>query len=115
MNSHPTPHDLTAHAEQRAGLLHGFCAYAFWGMLPLYFKLLPDVSAFELVAHRIIWSVVFLAILLANMRLYPALTAALGQPRVIGALILSASLIAANWLAYVLAVASNHVVAASLG
>lgn len=103
------------HPDQRTGLAHGLAAYALWGLLPLYFKLLPGVSPFEVVAHRIVWSVAFLVILLGAMRLYPSLVGVLGRRRVVGALTLSALLIAVNWLVYVWAVATDHIVAASLG
>lgn len=103
------------HAQHRAGLLAGLGAYALWGVLPLYFKLLPGVSAVEMVAHRVVWSVAFLALVLAGYRLFPALADALRRPRIVGALLLSAVLIAVNWLVYVWAVATDHVVAASLG
>ena len=104
-----------AHAQRRAGLLAGLGAYGMWGLLPLYFKLLPGISAIEVVAHRVIWSVLFLAFVLAGYRLFPALWNALRQPRIITALGLSAVLIAVNWLVYVWAVDTGHVVAASLG
>lgn len=103
------------HAQRRAGLLAGLGAYAIWGVLPLYFKLLPGISAVEIVAHRVVWSVAFLAAVLAGYRLFPALLEALRRPRIVGALLLSAVLIAVNWLVYVWAVATDHVVAASLG
>lgn len=103
------------HHDQRTGLAHGLAAYTLWGLLPLYFKLLPGVSPVEVVAHRIVWSIAFLVVLLGAMRLYPALVGTLGQRRTVGALTLSALLIAANWLVYVWAVAADHIVAASLG
>lgn len=103
------------HAQRRAGLLASFAAYGLWGLLPLYLKLLPGVSPIEVVAHRVLWSVLFLAVVLAGYRLYPALWQALRQPRIVGALLASAVLIAINWLIYVWAVAADHVVAASLG
>jgi len=102
-------------AERRAGLLAGFGAYGLWGLLPIYFALLHGVSPYEMVAHRVVWSVVFLGIVLAAMRLYPALLAALRQPRIVAALALSSLLIAANWIIFLLAIDSGHVVAGSLG
>ena len=104
-----------AAARQRTGLLAGFGAYALWGLLPLYFKALHGVSPFEMVAHRVVWSVAFLIIVIAASRLYPAFVAACRQPRIIAALALCSVLIAANWLIYIWAVDTNHIVAASLG
>jgi chloramphenicol-sensitive protein RarD len=99
----------------RTGLMHGLMAYLLWGLLPAYFKLFPDASPIEVVAHRVIWSVAFLAIVLAATRLYPVFIAALRNPRQLGALTLSALLIAINWLVFIWAVATDHVLAASLG
>jgi chloramphenicol-sensitive protein RarD len=104
-----------AQAERRTGLIHGFAAYALWGLLPLYFKLFPGVSSVEVVAHRIIWSVLFMGLLLAVTRQYPLLLSALGQRRIVGALALSAVLIAVNWLVFIWAIDAHHVLAASLG
>jgi len=68
-----------------------------------------------MVAHRVIWSVIFLVIVMAAMRLYPPFFAAFRQPRIVAALALSSLLIGANWLIYVWAVDTGHVVAGSLG
>ncbi|MBO9574803.1 MAG: EamA family transporter RarD [Sphingobium sp.] len=99
----------------RTGLAHGLGAYLLWGLLPLYFKLFPGVSPIEIVAHRVVWSVAFLAVILAATRLYPAFTDALRSPRMLGALTLSALLIAINWLVFIWAVSAGHVLAGSLG
>jgi chloramphenicol-sensitive protein RarD len=104
-----------AQAERRAGLFAGLAAYGFWGLLPLYFRMLQGVSPFEIVAHRVVWSVAFLILVMAGMRLYPAFITAFRQPRIVAALALSSVLIGANWLIYVWAVDTGHVVAASLG
>ncbi len=99
----------------RRGYLPGIGCYVIWGFLPLYFHALASVDPFELVAHRIIWSLGFLAILIPLAGQASALRAALRQPRTLAALATSALLIAANWIVYVWAVATGHVVAASLG
>lgn len=116
MRSPPEPAaELHQPAQYRTGLLAGLVAYALWGVLPLYFVLLKHVAPLEVVAHRVIWSVAFLTLLLAVNRLFPAFLGAVRRPRIVGALLISAVLIAANWLIYIWAVATNHVVAASLG
>jgi len=107
---------MTGTAEgNRAGLLYGLGAYAIWGVLPLYFKLLSEVSATEIVAHRIIWSLVFLALLATAWRRWNAIRAAFASRRVMGAMALTALLIAINWLIYIWAVINGHVLAGSLG
>jgi chloramphenicol-sensitive protein RarD len=100
---------------RRAGLLYGLGAYLVWGVLPLYFKLLAEAGATEIVAHRIIWSVLFLAVLATLWRRWPAIRAAFGSRRVMATLFLTAMLIAANWLIYIWAVINGHVLAGSLG
>jgi chloramphenicol-sensitive protein RarD len=104
-----------ARATQRTGLLNGVAAYTLWGLLPLYFKLFPTVGAVEVVAHRVIWSVAFLAVVLVAVRLFPDFIAALRNPRILAALTISAVLIAVNWLVYIWAIYNAHVLAGSLG
>jgi chloramphenicol-sensitive protein RarD len=115
MSSRFAPSESEARAERRAGLLNGLAAYGLWGLLPLYFKLFPTVSSTEVVAHRIIWSVLFLAVLLGAIRQFPSFLAALGRPRTLAALALSALLIAINWLVFIWAINAHHVLAGSLG
>jgi chloramphenicol-sensitive protein RarD len=93
----------------------GLIAYAFWGVLPIYFKALASVGPTEIVAHRIVWSLVLLALLVSLKGRWPAVAAALAQPRVAATLVGTATLIAINWLVYVYAVVSGHVLEASLG
>jgi chloramphenicol-sensitive protein RarD len=106
---------MTQDQSRRAGLLFGVGAYLLWGVLPLYFKLLAGVSPTEIVAHRILWSLVFLAALVTLWRRWPTIRAALATRRVMLTLALTALLIAANWLIYIGAVVHGHVLAGSLG
>jgi chloramphenicol-sensitive protein RarD len=101
--------------RSRAGLFYGLGAYLAWGFLPLYFKLLTQVSAAEIVAHRILWSLLFLAILATIWRRWPAIRAAVTSSRVLMTLVVTALLIAANWLIYIWAVINGYVLAGSLG
>ena len=103
------------HARTRAGLLLGLGAYLLWGVLPLYFKALASLLPTEIVAHRIIWSLIFLALLATFWRRWPGIGAGLRSPRVMAILALTATLIAANWLIYVWAVLNGHVLEGSLG
>lgn len=115
MNALLPPQDAEAAARHRAGLLAGLGAYGLWGLLPIYFRLMPGVSAVEMVAHRVIWSVVFLIGVIGAYRLYPALLQACRQPRIVGALAISSTLIITNWLVYIWAINTGHIVAGSLG
>lgn len=99
----------------RTGVTQGLGAYAIWGLLPLYFWLLQGVGAGEVVAMRVLWSIVLLAGLTVILRHGPQLLAALRNPRALGLLSVSAALISANWLVYVWAIHHGHVLEASLG
>ena len=99
----------------RSGLLFGLGAYLLWGVLPLYFKALVHVAPTEIVAHRILWSLVFLGALVTLWRRWPAIRAAVTTSRVLMTLILTSILIAVNWLVYIYAVVSGHVLEGSLG
>ncbi len=102
-------------SQRRAGLLFGVGAYLLWGFLPLYFKVLDHVGPIEIVAHRIVWSLALLGVLIALRRRWPALRAALANRRAMLLLAVTAVLIAVNWLVYVYAVVSGHVLEGSLG
>ena len=93
----------------------GLTAYLIWGVMPLYFKLLARVSAVEIVAHRILWSLVFLGVLVTLLRRWSEIRAALATGRVLTTLIVTAVLIAVNWLVYIYSVVSGHVLEGSLG
>ena len=101
--------------HHRSGFVLGLLAYALWGVLPLYFKALAGVPPFDIVAHRVLWSIPFLAIVIAISRGWPKVRDALRRPRTVGMLVISALLIGGNWLLYVYAVTSGHILAASFG
>jgi chloramphenicol-sensitive protein RarD len=103
------------HARARGGLLLGLGAYLLWGVLPLYFKAIGHVPATEIVAHRIVWSLVFLAVLATFWKLWPKVRIAVGRPKVLGTLAITAALIGTNWLIWIWAVLNGHVLEGSLG
>lgn len=106
---------VNSDARIRAGLIYGFGAYLVWGVMPIYFKALRHVWPTELVASRIVWSLVFIALLATHWRRWGVIIATARVPRVLAVLTLTAFLIAANWLTYVWAVVNGHVLEASLG
>jgi chloramphenicol-sensitive protein RarD len=97
------------------GMLLGIGAYALWGILPIYFKAIAEVGPVEIVAHRVVWSVPFLAVLIALFGGFADVRAALRSRRTIAFLSVTAILIATNWLLYVYAVTAGQILAASLG
>jgi chloramphenicol-sensitive protein RarD len=99
----------------RRGIALGLGAYLCWGVLPLYFKLLGHVPATEIVAQRVIWSVLLLGMLIVAAGRATKLRAALADRRALGLLLASATLIGANWLLYIWAINAHHVLETSLG
>lgn len=99
--------------EKRNGIALGAAAYLMWGLFPLYWPLLKPIGAFEILAHRVVWSLVVVVALLVPMR---RLTWFRAVPRQkLAWLTLASALIAFNWLLYIWAVNAGHVVETSLG
>ncbi|KQU61575.1 hypothetical protein ASG67_16375 [Sphingomonas sp. Leaf339] len=99
---------------ERKGLWLGVGAYVLWGLLPLYLKLLGGVPALQVLSHRVVWSLLLLAIAVIVLRKVPAIRAAV-RGRTLLLLMASAMLIAINWLVYIWSVQHAHVLEASLG
>ena len=99
----------------RSGVPQALGAYLAWGVLPIYFNLLHNVTPVELVAWRVLFTLPFCLVLIVARRQGPALGAALAHGRVLGGLALSAALIGTNWLVFIFAVNNGHVLAASIG
>ncbi len=98
-----------------AGLAFALTAFGLWGFLPLYMSLLSHVSAAEIVAHRVVWSVPIAATLLIVLRRTKDLVVALRTPRMLAMAAVTAVLVSVNWGIYVWAVTSGHAVDAALG
>jgi chloramphenicol-sensitive protein RarD len=96
-------------------VLYAALAYTLWGLLPVFFKQLGHVNALEVVMHRMVWSLVFLMLVLAFLKRWVWLGEVARRPRVLAAFALSALLLSANWSVYVWAVHNAQVVDASLG
>lgn len=98
----------------RSGLFYALICYIAWGMFPLYWRLLSGVPPQQILAHRIIWSAVFLGLLL-RLRNDRTFFGYLRSGRILATLALTALLIGGNWFVYIYAVNHQHVVDASLG
>ena len=101
--------------DKRDGLIAAFLAYLMFGVLPVYFKVLADVGALEVLVHRIVWAVPFGALIIFVRRQWPEVRRALADGRVFGFLALAAVLIAGNWYVYIYAVQNDQIYQASLG
>jgi chloramphenicol-sensitive protein RarD len=90
-------------------------AYLLWGLFPIYFHALVGVPATEVLAHRVLWSTLFMALLITALRRWPEVLRQLRVPGTLPALAGSALLISTNWLVYIWAVQAGRVLEASLG
>lgn len=99
----------------RRGLIYGLIAYGLWGILPLYWKVIRHVPAQEILVHRIIWSFLFLSLLLSLRRQWSWLRGVVKQRSTLRILIAAALLLSVNWFIYIWAVNAGFVVETSLG
>ena len=113
-SSTPTPAASEA-AATRQGVLCGLAAYLIWGFFPLYFKAVKHVPPLEVVSHRIVWSMLLLALLVTVTRRWREIGAAVRRPRIILTLCGTTFLIAANWLIFIFAIERGEVLQSSLG
>src|ERR1700737_214727 len=107
--------EADGHPDERAGILFASAAYAIWGFVPLYWRLLADVPPFEITVHRVLWCAVFTAIVALWRNRLRHILAIVRTPRVIGALVLTSLLISVNWTLFIWCVAAHRIVEASLG
>lgn len=101
--------------ELRRGTVFGFLAYAIWGVFPLYFHALRPAGAWEILAHRILWTLLLCAVVLLVRRDLSWTRQLLARPRLALGVAVAALLIGANWVIYVAAVLSGHTTEAALG
>ncbi|UCF34944.1 MAG: EamA family transporter RarD [Phycisphaerales bacterium] len=106
------------HPDSRAaksGVAYGVAAYLWWGLAPIYFKAVKSVPAWEVLAHRIIWSAVLLAFLVIVWRRVPIALEAIRSAKTCRVLVATALLVSCNWLIFIWSVAHGYVLQASLG
>jgi len=101
--------------QQLYGVLFGLAAFTAWGLLPAYWKQMQDVSAFEILCHRIIWSCIFLTVIISLQKRWREVGSIVKTPAKLKGLILSGFLIGFNWFIYIWAVNSDRVLETSLG
>lgn len=99
----------------KAGVIFALAAYSMWGIAPMYFKLLSNVPALEIVMHRIVWSVLVLCLLLLIRKKFSQVFKAIRDPKIIATLAISGLLLAVNWLVFIWAVNNDKMLDASLG
>lgn len=109
------PPATSPNREATLGVFYGFTAYLLWGTFPLYFMLFDAYPTWEVFMHRIIWSCVFLALVISLLGRWQPVLMALINPKALGYVVACAILIAINWLVYIYSVSTRQVLQASLG
>jgi chloramphenicol-sensitive protein RarD len=107
--------DQEARQQARAGLAYGVAAYLWWGLAPFYFKAVSHVLASEVLAHRVVWSLLLLSVLMRWRGRWGAALATLRDRRTVITLLGTTVLIAANWFTFIWAIAHGQLLQASLG
>ena len=95
--------------ETSLGLLYTTAAFLLWGVVPVYWKMLQRVPALEILAHRIVWGLVFVAVWMTIRGRWPELRAVFRRPRTVAALLASTLFIATNWGLFIYAVVTDRV------
>ena len=101
--------------QERTGIYYAIAAFGFWGLAPIYFKQIATVAPTEILAHRILWSVVVLTLFLSVGKQFGQIKPLLKDPAKRKWLILSSVLVSVNWLIFIYAVSANKILEASLG
>jgi chloramphenicol-sensitive protein RarD len=102
-------------SENRKGLGYGIGAYLLWGLFPLYWPLLKPAGALEILAQRMVWSLILLGVVLAVTRGFGAVRLLMADRPRMARLALAALLVSINWGLYIWSVNNGHVVEGSLG
>jgi len=106
---------MPTNPEQRKGVILACMAFFMWGLAPIYFKLLQHISAFEILMHRVVWSVLFIVIIVSIMQQWHKIKQVIAQPKLLLMLGLTATLLGFNWGLFIWAVNNDHMLDASLG
>jgi chloramphenicol-sensitive protein RarD len=105
----------TQQQESLSGVAYASAAFLIWGLSPIYWKVLQNIPAFEIVMHRVIWSFLFLIIILVFQSRWNEFTAAVKDRRTLLVLVPTTMLLGLNWFIYIWAVNNAHILQASLG
>ncbi|WP_448212396.1 EamA family transporter RarD [Colwellia sp. MEBiC06753] len=115
MSSSPTQASTPEASASNAGIINAILAYVMWGIAPVYFKLLADVGAGEILVHRVVWSSIFLLILVVAINKWQQFIAIITNKKTVSRLALTATILGVNWFLFIWAVNNDHILDASLG
>lgn len=102
-------------SQTQLGIVYALAAYLMWGLVPIYFKSLEFIPVYEVLAHRVIWSVFFLAIVITFMKGWKRALVVFKTPKSMLFLICTSLLITLNWTVYIWAISNDRMLEASLG
>jgi len=97
------------------GIVAAACAYILWGILPVYWKLLQDVPAYEILCHRMSWSLIFTIVMILLVKRQTVLLAAIKDGKTVLTFTVTGLFLAVNWFLYIWAVNAGFIIEASLG
>jgi chloramphenicol-sensitive protein RarD len=109
------PRERSEKSHETSGLIAGIAAFTTWGLIPIYWKLLAVVPATEILAHRFVWTTIFLSIVLSWQRRWPELIADARSPRARIYCLTGGLAIASNWFLFIYAVNTGRVIETALG
>ena len=101
--------------EQKQGVIYATLAFIMWGVAPMYFKLIADIAAFEILMHRVVWSFALMVLVIAIIKKWDLVKAVISNSKTLIKLALAAILLASNWGLFIWAVTTDHILDASLG
>ena len=101
--------------RSRQGVLFAIAAYTMWGVAPIYFKLLQQVPALEILAHRIIWSFILVLLLIVGLRRWQRIKPVVTNKKQMLRLTIATFLLGGNWFLFIWAINNDHILDASLG
>ena len=101
--------------QTRQGIFYALGAYFLWGIAPAYFKLVKQVPPSEIMTHRVIWSALFMVLLISLSRSWTQVISVMRQPKKVLLLAVTAFTVGGNWLLFIWAVNNQHMLEASLG
>lgn len=106
---------MSQSSQTKSGVINAICAYSLWGVAPIYFKLLTDLPAADILVHRIIWSFVLLIIITLAMGQWRKVQLIIASPKKLLWLLATSIILGINWLVFIWAINSGHILEASLG
>ena len=108
-------HPAANRENTRLGILAGIAAYSIWGLVPIFFKQIAEVPATEIIAHRVVWAMLLMTLLIGFGRGFGDALRLARQPALLARVALAAGLVVANWLVFVWGVNNGRIMETALG